>query len=84
MINFEQLLKNIVIPLVLNPADVNIFTQSQKQDETIIQLYVNPADLGRIIGKEGRTATAIRNILYAAASLEQKKVSLNIDSINNK
>ncbi len=84
MIDFEQLLRNIVVPVVLNPSDVTIFTKSEQGDDVVLQLYVNPSDLGRVIGKQGRTATAIRNLLYAAASLEHKKVSLSIDSVSNK
>ncbi|MDR2867278.1 MAG: KH domain-containing protein [Acholeplasmatales bacterium] len=83
MIDFEQLLKNIVLPLVLRPEAVKIYTKTEGNDESILQLYVHRSDLGRIIGKQGRTATAIRNVLYAASSLEKRKVSLNIDSADN-
>jgi len=85
MINFVELLKQIVTPLVINTNDVNIVVKKEEDNEINLALFVSSNDLGRVIGKAGRTANAIRNILYAAGSLEHKKVTLDIDSsANNK
>ncbi|NMA04995.1 MAG: KH domain-containing protein [Acholeplasmataceae bacterium] len=78
-INFENLIKNIVTPLVVHPDDVLVKTLSE--DETIvIQVLVNEEDLGRVIGKGGRIASAIRTIVYAGASKEGKHVRIDIDA----
>ncbi|MGI6360187.1 MAG: KH domain-containing protein [Acholeplasmatales bacterium] len=78
-INYENLIKNIVTPLVVHPDDVLVKTLSE--DETIvIQVLVNEEDLGRVIGKGGRIAGAIRTIVYAGASKEGKHVRIDIDA----
>ncbi len=78
-INYENLIKNIVTPLVVHPDDVLVKTLSE--DETIvIQVLVNEEDLGRVIGKGGRIASAIRTIVYAGASKEGKHVRIDIDA----
>lgn len=41
---------------------------------------VNKEDIGRVIGKQGKTANAIRTIAYAAGSKNRKKIRINIDS----
>ena len=78
-INFENLIKNIVTPLVLHPKDVLIKTLSEGDDITI-QVIVNEKDLGRVIGKGGKIASAIRTIAYAGASKEGKHIRIDIDS----
>lgn len=78
-INFENLIKNIVTPLVLHPDDVLVRTLSESDDITI-QVIVNEKDLGRVIGKGGRIASAIRTIAYAGASREGKRIRVDIDS----
>jgi len=52
------------------------------EDETTItiQVLVNQEDLGRVIGRSGRIANAIRTIAYAAASRQGKKINIDIDS----
>ncbi len=79
-VNFEQLIKSIVTPLVTNPDDVLVKILSEENDLVTIQLMVNEQDLGRIIGKNGRIAHAIRTICYAGASKEGKRIQLNIDA----
>lgn len=79
-INYEKLIKDIVAPLVIYPEDIVVKILEESQDEIIISLFVNENDIGRTIGKSGRTANAIRTIIYAAASKEHKRVQLEIDS----
>ena len=78
-INYETLIKNIVTPLVVHPDDVLVKTLSNDEDITI-QVLVNEADLGRVIGKGGRIASAIRTIVYAGSSKEGKHVRIDIDA----
>ena len=49
-----------------------------KGDDTLIELTVAPADMGKVIGKQGRIAKAIRSVVKAAASKEDKKVIVEI------
>jgi len=79
-VDFEKLIKNIIMPLVVNPDDVMVKIFSEDKDQIIIQLLVNEADLGRVIGKGGKIANAMRTIVYAGASKEGKRVQIDIDS----
>lgn len=79
-IDFEMLIKNIIKPLVMNPDDVVVKILDQDENSITIQVIVNNEDLGRVIGKGGRIASAIRTIVYAGASKENKRVQIDIDS----
>jgi len=80
MEKFENLVKNLFIPLVIHPEDVVVKTISQEEGLTTLQVLVNLEDLGRVIGKGGRVANAVRTIAYAAAAKEGKRVRIDIDS----
>ncbi len=79
-VDFEGLIKNIVTPLVMHPEDVVVKTIAVEDGEVTIQVLVNEEDLGRVIGKGGRIASAIRTIVYAGASKEGKHVRIDIDA----
>lgn len=79
-IDFEKLVIDIVKPLVVYPDDVAVKILSEEDDQVAIQLLVHPDDLGRVIGRGGRMANAIRTILYAGATIENVRVRLDIDS----
>ncbi|MBU1142707.1 MAG: KH domain-containing protein [Firmicutes bacterium] len=79
-VDFEKLIKNMIMPLVVNPDDVLVKILSSDDDTITIQLLVNEADLGRVIGKGGKIASAMRTIVYAGASKEGKRVQIDIDS----
>ena len=63
--------------LVDNPEEV-VVSESLKGDDTLIELKVAPVDMGKVIGKQGRIAKAIRSVVKAAASKEDKKVIVEI------
>lgn len=79
-VDFEKLIKSIITPLVLHPEDVVVKTIAEKDNEITIQVLVNEEDLGRVIGKGGRIASAIRTIAYAGASKEGKYIRIDFDS----
>jgi len=79
-VDFEKMVKNMIMPLVVNPEDVLVKIISEDDEVIIIQLLVKESDLGRVIGKGGRIANAMRTIVYAGASKEGKRVQLNIDA----
>ena len=73
----KELVEVIAKALVENPDEV-VVTESVKDDETVIELSVAPADMGQVIGKQGRIAKAIRSVVKAASSKEDKKVIVEI------
>ncbi|MEW6319791.1 MAG: KH domain-containing protein [Acidobacteriota bacterium] len=52
--------------------------QSERRGGLVLELHVAPGDLGRVIGRQGRTAAAIRTLLAAAAEADGRRVSLDI------
>ena len=73
----KELVEVIAKALVDNPEEV-VVSESLKGDDTLIELKVAPADMGKVIGKQGRIAKAIRSEVKAAASKEDKKVIVEI------
>ena len=73
----KELVEVIAKALVENPDEV-VVTESVKDDETVIELSVAPADMGKEIGKQGRIAKAKRSDVKAASSKEDKKVIVEI------
>ena len=73
----KELVEYIVKMLVDKPEDVSVSEISGEQ-AIIVELRVAPEDLGKVIGKEGRTARAIRTLLHAAATKERKRAVLEI------
>ncbi len=50
---------------------------SERRDQTVVELTMAPGDLGRVIGRQGRTATAVRTLAAAAAELDGLRVSVD-------
>ena len=73
----KELVEVIAKALVDNPDEV-VVTESMKGEDTLIELKVSPADMGKVIGKQGRIAKAIRSVVKAAASKDDKKVIVEI------
>jgi hypothetical protein len=53
-------------------------TESQHKHMTLIELFVAPTDIGKVIGKQGRTAAALRTLASSAGEKEGKQVTLEI------
>lgn len=74
----KQLIETVVKPLVDHPEEVRIETD-EKTNLIVYKLSVHPEDIGKVIGKQGRTAKAIRSVVYAAAgNHHKKKVTVDI------
>ncbi len=73
----QELVVYIAKALVDNPDEVKT-TVSEEEDSITIGLSVAQEDLGKVIGKQGRTARAMRTLLAAAADKENKKTRLDI------
>ncbi|MGA7828412.1 MAG: KH domain-containing protein [Geobacteraceae bacterium] len=73
----KELVEIIAKALVDDPSMVNA-TEEMENETTVIKLTVAKEDMGRIIGKEGRTAKAIRTLLNAVSTKSNKKAILKI------
>ncbi len=73
----KNLVEYVVKALVDNPSNVNI-NVIEGEKSTILELKVLPDDIGKVIGKHGRIAKAIRTILSAAATKSGKRIVLEI------
>ena len=73
----KELVEVIAKALVDNPEEV-VVTESEKEDEIVIELKVAASDVGKVIGKQGRIAKAIRYVVKAASSKTEKKVVVEI------
>lgn len=79
--NLENLLRTLVEPLIDHKDDLIVKQFAEDADGyTVYEVIVNQVDVGRVIGKGGNIAQAIRTICYAAAMKDQKRVRINIDS----
>ena len=74
----KGLLEVIAKSLVDNPDEV-VVTEKETEKGLVLELKVAPSDMGKVIGKQGRTAKAIRSVVKAAASRENKQVSVEIE-----
>ena len=73
----EKLLEVMAKSLVDNPDEV-VITKEVRDDMTVLTLKVADSDMGKVIGKSGRIAKALRQVLSAAASRDKEKVVLDI------
>jgi len=75
--NLKVLIEEIARTLVDNPDDVQV-TEVQGEQTTVLELRVAADDLGKVIGKQGRTARAMRTLLAAAGTKNQMRAVLEI------
>ena len=73
----KELIEVIAKALVDDPSQV-VVTETEEDDALVIELNVAPDDMGKVIGKQGRIAKAIRSVLKAATIDAPKKVMLEI------
>lgn len=74
----QDFLKSVIAALVDNPGDIKI---DRKVDEmgVLLTLDVNPADMGKVIGRQGNTAKAIRTLLRVVGMKNNARVNLKIN-----
>lgn len=73
----KQLIETIVQPLVDYPDDIQV-EKREESNKIVYHLTVNEADVGKVIGKNGRIAKAVRTLVYSADSNEKKRIYLDI------
>ncbi|MCH5252329.1 MAG: KH domain-containing protein [Lachnospiraceae bacterium] len=73
----KELVEVIASALVDSPEEV-VVTETEDDKEIVLSLKVAPADMGKVIGKQGRIAKAIRTVVRAAGSKGDKKIIVDI------
>ena len=73
----RELIEFLAKSLVDHPDEVRTRLYDRDQ-QTVVELEVDPADLGKVIGRQGRTARAIRNLLSAAGQKTRRRYALEI------
>ena len=74
----KELIEVIAKSLVDHPSEV-VVTETVSGDDLLLELKVDPSDMGKVIGRQGRIAKAIRAMVKAAASRTDKKVIVEIE-----
>jgi predicted RNA-binding protein YlqC (UPF0109 family) len=77
MSGVREVVEVLAKALTDRPNDVRV-TESQHIDKTLIELFVSPSDIGKLIGRQGRTAAALRTLAATAGEREGKDVTLEI------
>ena len=76
----KELLISLASGLVENPSEVKVTVDEPNEEGvTVYHLHVAEGDMGRVIGKQGRIANAIRVVMRAAATRQDKNVAVEID-----
>lgn len=73
----KALIETIVTPLVDHPEDI-VVTRKEEESKIVYHLQVHEDDVGKVIGKNGRIAKAIRTVVYATKTDENKRIYLDI------
>lgn len=73
----KELVEVIASALVDSPEDV-VVTEIEDEKQIVLNLTVAPEDMGKVIGKQGRIAKAIRTVVRAAGSKGDKKIMVDI------
>jgi predicted RNA-binding protein YlqC (UPF0109 family) len=74
----RELVEFLVQALVADPGSVRVEQIEEREGEILLEVHVAPDDLGRVIGREGRVANAIRTLAKAAATIEGGRVMVEI------
>jgi hypothetical protein len=77
MVEVDELVREIARALVDEPTAVEVESVDREED-TVLQLRVAPQDVGKVIGKQGRTARSVRTILGAVSVKQHHRYSLDI------
>ena len=75
----QELLKAIASGLVENPQEVSVTSETSDNGTVVYHLHVAEEGMGRVIGKQGRIARAIRVVMRAAATRNDQKIMVEID-----
>ncbi|MCO4759954.1 MAG: KH domain-containing protein [Myxococcales bacterium] len=72
----DELLHYVASILVDHPDEVVVESSTDDEGTIVLRLTVSEDDIGKVIGKQGRTARAMRNLMHAAAEQRQQRVNV--------
>ena len=78
MILLKDVLTDMAKAIVENPDSVSVTETESENGEVLLTLSVAPDDMGKVIGRHGRIAKALRTVMKAAATAVEKKVTVEI------
>ena len=78
MILLKDVLTDMAKAIVENPDSVSVTETESESGEVLLTLSVAPDDMGKVIGRHGRIAKALRTVMKAAATAVEKKVTVEI------
>lgn len=78
MVDVSNTLANVAKAIVDSPDDVKVLVKDETGEKLVLELVVAPDDMGKVIGKNGRIAKAIRQIIKTAGTDLHKKVTVDI------
>lgn len=82
MIDYEKLLLDIVKPLCVNENDVMVKRmESLDENEILLYVYANSDDLGRLIGRKGQMANAVRTMVQVGAKISKQKINIKFEAL---
>jgi predicted RNA-binding protein YlqC (UPF0109 family) len=71
----RDVVETVARALADHPGDVKV-TESEHRGQLLVELFMAPGDLGRVIGRQGRTATAIRALAAVAGEIDDRRVTV--------
>ena len=74
LLMLSEALEHLVRGIVNHPDDVAVRDKDQRRGGKMLEVRVNPEDIGKVIGRQGRTATALRTVVGALAGREQVRI----------
>ncbi|MGC8595011.1 MAG: KH domain-containing protein [Candidatus Kryptoniota bacterium] len=74
----QEFVEYIIKKLVDKPESVQLTREDKENNKVVFQLKVDPSDVGKVIGRKGRTANAVRTLLSAVAAREGKRAILEV------
>lgn len=78
MVDVSRTLANVAKAIVDSPDDVKVIVKEENQSSMTLELVVAPDDMGKVIGKNGRIAKAIRQLIKTASASTNKKITVDI------
>ncbi len=78
--NMKEIIKDIVLPMLQDEGELEIKQLDDNSDYDVYQVYVSKSDIGRVIGRGGKNAHAIRTICTAIAAKNDSKVRVQFES----
>lgn len=76
--DISGLVVELVTPLVEFPDEVEVSSTETEDGSTLIEVHVNPDDVGRVIGRQGRVVKAIRTLSRAAGSRHDMRIEVEL------